>query len=61
MNHYESLGFVEVVPFSFPGDEPFNSPFHVQIYRDVMSESEYMPMQHPGRRDCYYRLNGIKS
>ena len=55
LDYYESIGFVESVPFSFPGEEPFSSPFHVQMYRDFMSVSEYMPMQHPGRRDCYYR------
>ena len=55
LHYYESLDFVELVPFSFPGEEPFMNPLLVQMYRDLMSTKEYMPMQHPGRRDCFYR------
>ena len=57
LSHYTSLGFVEVIPLSLPGEQPFGDTGGdwTQFYFSSFHEKDLSPLQHVARRDCFYR------
>ena len=56
-HHYRDSGYVELLPYSYPGDLPHGEPFWVNLKESTESTSQKeLRLQMITRNDCFFRL-----